>query len=89
MARKFEDILSECLDRVLGGEGIEECLASYPEQADELEPLLRVGLVASRASSVEPRVEFRAAALRRLEAVLRDREEQRQKRPLVFFGWFG
>ena len=89
MARKFEDILSECLDRVLVGEGIEECLASYQEQADELEPLLRVGLVASRASSVEPSAEFKAAALRRLEAALKHREEQRQKRSLVFFGWLG
>ena len=40
MIRTFDTILDECVDRVNRGESIEDCLAGYPEHAEELEPLL-------------------------------------------------
>lgn len=61
MSERFDDILNECTEHLLRGESVEQCLQRYPEQARELEPLLRVAVAAGRASSAaEPRPEFRA-----------------------------
>jgi uncharacterized membrane protein YgcG len=60
MAERFENILSECIDRVLRGESMEACLGRYPWQAGELAPLLRTALAARQASAVEPRPDFKA-----------------------------
>jgi len=60
MSEHFQDVLDECIERALQGESVEECLRRYPQQAAELETLLRVALATKRASSVvEPRAEFK------------------------------
>jgi hypothetical protein len=41
MGKDLDVLLDNCIDRINEGELLEECLASYPEQARELEPLLR------------------------------------------------
>lgn len=41
MSKDFDKILDDCLDRINGGQSIEECLKLYPEFAAELDPLLR------------------------------------------------
>ena len=72
MAGRFDDILSDCTERLLQGESVEQCLARYPEQAAELEPLLRVAAAASRTSSaVEPRPEFKARVRHEVQSQLR------------------
>ncbi len=38
----FEDILAACIDAIEQGISVESCLATYPEVAAELEPLLRI-----------------------------------------------
>ena len=60
--KDFENILNECLDRLISGETIESCLARHPEYAAELEPLLKTALEARTAASVKPRPEFRQQA---------------------------
>lgn len=60
MARRFEDILDECLSRVLAGESIEQCLADHAELADRLEPLLRAASSTAAHFRVQPRPEFKA-----------------------------
>jgi len=81
--RKFNDILDECLERLLAkGETLEQCLQSYPEQAAELKPLLETALATKRASAIEPRSEFRATARYQFHSVLQTIES---KRP--FFSW--
>ena len=61
--QKFDDILDECLGRLLtGSETLEQCLASYPAHAAELKPLLETALETKRASAIQPRPEFRARA---------------------------
>ena len=40
MAKEFDVILDECIDRLNHGETLESCLADYPEQADQLKPVL-------------------------------------------------
>ena len=50
MSREFRDALADCLDRLVDGEDIRECLKRYPKQADELEPLLQVAVATIRAA---------------------------------------
>ena len=83
--KKFDDILDECLERLLvGGETIEQCLQRYPEQAQELEPLLQTALEAKKASAIQPRDEFKARARYQFGSALQD-TASRKGRP--FFGW--
>jgi len=83
--REFDDILDECLERVLvKGETIEQCLASYPKQADELKPLLQAALATREALAIHPRPEFRAQARYQLRSAL---QEMEHKRGRLLFGW--
>jgi len=83
--RKFDNILDECLERLLvKGETIEQCLRSYPEQADELEPLLQTALATKQAAAIQPRPEFRAQARYQFRSALQEIE---QRRRLPLFGW--
>jgi|GEM_PF-3322135 len=69
---KNEDVLNECLEAILGGEAEESCLARYPEQADELRPLLRMAVSAWEACSVSPQLEFRTRARYEYRCVVAD-----------------
>ena len=55
------DILNECLDRILKGETVEQCLRNYPEQAQELEPCCGRRWQPNRLH-IQPRAEFKAQA---------------------------
>ena len=84
-SRQFDNILDECLGRLLAkGETIEQCLASYPEQAAELKPLLEVALATKQASAIQPHPEFRARARYQFRSALQAMEA---KKRLPFFGW--
>jgi hypothetical protein len=81
-SKEFDNILDECLERLLvKGESIEQCLASYPKQADELEPLLRTAQAAKQASAIQPSPEFRARARYQFRSALR--EAASKSRPLL------
>ena len=83
--KEFDNILDECLERLLvEGETIEHCLQRYPEQAQELEPLLQTALEAREASTIQPRAEFKAKARYQFGSALQG-EASRESRP--FFGW--
>ncbi len=85
--KEFNDILDECLDRLMfKGDTVEQCLADYPQYADGLKPLLEASLVTSRISSLEPDQEFKAKARNELFEVLRKTEEKRS-RSMFRFGW--
>jgi hypothetical protein len=84
-SREFNDILDECLERLLvKGGTIEECLASYPELAAELEPLLQTAMAARKASVIQPRPEFRAKARYQFNSALQAMESRKSR---SFFGW--
>jgi hypothetical protein len=83
MKQDFNNILNECLERLLKGETIEQCLKSYPGQAAELEPLLKTALAAKRVSAIRPRAEFKARARYQFRSALR---EAGKSRPA--FSWF-
>lgn len=82
---EFENILDECLERLINGETIEACLAEYPEHATELEPLLRTVMDARKAAAIEPRPEFRERAGYDFQAAIRDMEPEKGR---GFFEWF-
>ena len=83
--QEFDNILDECLERLLvDGETIEQCLKRYPEQAQELEPLLQTALEAKEASTIQPRAEFKARARYQFASAFQDKAS-RKSRP--FFGW--
>jgi hypothetical protein len=81
---QFNNILNECLDRVLLGESIEQCLRTYPEQSKELEPLLRTARLAKMAATVQPRTEFKARARREFQSALQDIRNKKSRRTSLF-----
>ncbi|MFC1904871.1 DUF5667 domain-containing protein [Chloroflexota bacterium] len=81
----FNNILDDCITRLLvRGETVEQCLLSYPEDADALKPLLDAALAAKELSVIQPRPEFRDRARYEFRLVLQEMERKR-RRP--FFAW--
>ncbi len=74
MARvtEFENILNDCLDRMITGETIESCLQRYPVFAAELEPLLKTAQETISAAAIEPSHEFRQRASSEFQAAIRN-----------------
>ena len=85
--KEFKDILDECLQRMLAdGQSLEDCLAAYPQQADELKPLLLTAFSAKHASdSLEPHPEFKARARYQLQSELSHMATRKKGNP--FFVW--
>ena len=84
-AKEFNNILDECLERLLvKGEAVEQCLASYPEQADELEPLLQTALATKKALAIQPSPEFKARARYQFGSAF---QQVKPKRRFFFLGW--
>jgi len=84
-AKEFDNILDECLERVLvKGETIDQCLVEYPEYAAELEPLLQTALVSKEALAIKPRPEFRERASYQFQAALREMGSRKRR---GFFNW--
>jgi len=85
MSKEFDNILDECLERLLvKGETIEQCLQSYPEQAASLKPLLQTALATREAVAIQPPAEFKARARYQFRSALQE-VASRRRRP--FLGW--
>ena len=89
MARRFDDILDECVERIQQGASLEECLASFPEHAAELEPALRALSEVLAAYSFAPSPAAKAAARQRFYAALESRQRRRELRPPLLERLFG
>ncbi|MCX6000055.1 MAG: hypothetical protein NTU41_10850, partial [Chloroflexi bacterium] len=88
VAERFDHILNDCVDRLLRGETVEQCLQHYPEQAEQLEPLLRTAAAAHAASaSVEPRPEFKAQVRYQALAALQAGKGKRRRNRMPVLGW--
>ncbi len=90
MSKDLDTLLDKCIDRINSGESLEECLASYPEQAKELEPLLRAVWDFRDACSPIPKPTARTVARQRLDAALVSSDKgawKRERRPVPLFGW--
>ncbi len=84
--KELADILNECLDRLAGGESLQGCLASYPQIAEELRPLLETALAAKKAIDIEPDPQFKARARYEIGAAVREAATRRRR---SFFSWHG
>jgi hypothetical protein len=83
--KEFDNILNECLEQLLiKGETLEQCLQSYPEQAAEIKPLLETALAAQKASTIQPRADFKARARYQFHSAL---QEVASRRSRPFWGW--
>lgn len=90
MAWKLEDILDNCLERMFKGESIEDCLKTYPEQAPQLEPLLKTSFVViQKYSAIQPSLEFKAKARSQLQGMLYAKlaKAERAKVPIWHRRW--
>ena len=84
MTRKIEDIFDNCLESIFKGEGIDDCLKAYPEQAPELEPLLKTSLVfMQRFSAIQPAPEFKARVHSQLQTMLYAKQKKAEKRAWI------
>ena len=72
--KEFENILDGCLESVMRGASIDECLELYPDHADELRPLLVTAAGAKRAVDIKPRREFRDRAGYEFQKAIREVE---------------
>jgi hypothetical protein len=68
----FNDVLNECIERMLKGVSVEACLKSFPEYAADLKPLLRTVADTHKAADIKPRPEFRQQAGYEFQAAIRD-----------------
>ncbi|MGA2285421.1 MAG: DUF5667 domain-containing protein [Dehalococcoidia bacterium] len=88
MSNRFEQRLSECLEALSSGKRtLEECLSLYPEDAAQLEPLLRTATLVGETFNVAPRAAFAAQArqrfLRMTERRLREELAAEPRRSFV------
>jgi len=73
MKDPFEEILDDCIERLLlGGASIEDCLKLYPDQASALKPILETALITKRTTAIEPRPEFKAKARYQFHLAIQD-----------------
>lgn len=73
--KKLDRTFNDALERILQGEDLEKCLQDYPEEAEQLRPLLKLALDLKQYSeSAEVSPEFKS----RTEAKLKEALEARQ-----------
>lgn len=84
MSKSFDEILDECVNRINRGERIEDCLGSYPEHSEELQPLLSAMLDTQRAFQFTPSSEAKWAARQRFNAAREQLERRREAKPPLF-----
>jgi len=77
---KIEDAFNDCIERMAAGEQLNSCLASYPDLAEDLRPLLALSQAVTETSAeIKPRPEFKAAARYRFHSALAEKEKNKAK----------
>jgi hypothetical protein len=76
---RIENIFNECLERLLTGtDTVEQCLQRHPEQAKELEPLLRTAMSVNKAIDVQPSAELKARIRYKLQLKMAEASKPRR-----------
>jgi len=82
MDKKLKRIFNECIERLLQGETIDDCLKSYPDVADKLEPLLKTAVdISWKATKIEPRPVFKTMTRARVQGAFIYAQQQKQQQP--------
>jgi hypothetical protein len=76
MRPDFDNVLDQCLAWLRDGAGIDDCLAAYPEYADELRPLLELVAQVGRVLTPAAPAAVRAAGEQRMLAALAQKRER-------------
>jgi hypothetical protein len=83
--RPAEDIIDECVQRLLGGESLDDVLMSHPGMGAQLLPALEPAIALLQTPLVEPSPLARNSAM---NAMMRQvREEAARPAPAGVFGW--
>jgi len=83
--KKLDIIFDECLDGMLTGQvTLEQCLKKYPDQAAELEPLLRTALSVNNAVAIQPSPEAKSRGRYQLQLKMAQAGKPRRS---PIFGW--
>ena len=75
MAKEFNIILDECIDRLNRGERLDSCLADYPEQAEELKPILLAMTQVQQTLAFTPSDSALRAGRARLQSALEKKHQ--------------
>ena len=85
MNNELETVLDICLSQIEEGEAnIEECLALYPEQAAELEPLLKAATKLSLAREVVPDPAYKARTRAKLSIYMQQNPQRKRVSPIFW-----
>ena len=84
MAKEFEVVLDECIDRLNKGEKLEACLADYPEHAKQLQPLLQSMQQVQKPFEFKPSLEAERKGRQLLYAAL-----DKKQKPSFWAALFG
>lgn len=87
MPQRIEEIFNECLDAILAGNTVEECLRQHPDEAEELRPLLEISASMTRTlASLDPGPALKTSVMLRLDKAIQERHKREQRRPF-FYAW--
>jgi len=75
MAKDFDLILDECIDRISRGETVAACLADYPEHSEKLVALLEPAAKAKAVHAFTPSPDAKRAARQRFYTALGRRQQ--------------
>jgi hypothetical protein len=85
MNNELETILDICLSQIKDGESnVDECLALYPEQATELEPLLKAATKLSRGREVVPDPAYKARTRAKLSIYMQQNPQRKRVSPVFW-----
>jgi len=86
MRHNLDTALDQCLTWLRGGMAIEDCLASYPEYANQLRPLLELATQVGRVITPASSATARADGEQRMLAALAQRQERAAKTsPVIWY----
>lgn len=86
--KQLQDALNDCIDHLLQGETVQECLGRYPHLVDTLAPLLRVASTTLQATTcVRSTPELRARILAQVLARGQSRAQKRGWLPQALRPW--
>jgi hypothetical protein len=85
MNNELETILDICLSQIKDGESdVEECLALYPQQAAQLEPLLKAASKLARGREVVPDPAYKARTRAQLSIYMQQNPQRKRVSPLFW-----
>ena len=88
MNGEFVEALNDCVERLTGGESIQDCLNRYPMYANELRPLLEVSVSTIRAAEeLQPDLSAKQRNFQRFSRAISEAARRKQERTPWWQPW--